>query len=103
MRADSGWKWYHGISAQDPKVAKQLGERWQDAITDLCDGELLFAQAYYSPLCACPCLSWHLPRHEVSGPQCGPVSNDVATFSAVASSGFITRQHTRLPGGQLGL
>ena len=50
---------------QDPEIAKQLGERWQDAIMDLCDNELLFAQAWYSRLCACPCLSWHLPRHEV--------------------------------------
>ena len=30
---------------QDPKVAEQLGERWQDAIMDLCDDELLFTQA----------------------------------------------------------
>ena len=31
---------------QDPEAAKQLGERWQDAIMDLCDDELLFAQAW---------------------------------------------------------
>lgn len=29
---------------QDPKAAEQLGERWQDAIMNLCDDELLFTQ-----------------------------------------------------------
>ena len=32
-------------SQQDTSVALQLGERWQDAIMDLCDDELLFTQA----------------------------------------------------------
>lgn len=37
---------------QDPKAAQQLGDRWQDAIMDLCDDELLFTQAR--------CLSVHV-------------------------------------------
>lgn len=34
---------------QDPKEALELGERWQDAIEDLCDTELLFRQANSPP------------------------------------------------------
>lgn len=34
---------------QDPKEALELGERWQDAIEDLCDAELLFRQAIPPP------------------------------------------------------
>ena len=38
--------WY---IVQDPKEALELGERWQDAIEELCDAELLFRQANPPP------------------------------------------------------
>ena len=51
MQGTSG-KHFTGCQ-QDTNITEQLGERWQDAIMDLCDDELLFTQARNLPMHIC--------------------------------------------------